>query len=759
MSSTASCAACGSEVDAGARFCAGCGSDVTGQQGGVATQYVKPSSAQQAEDQLLETLRSATLGDYEVLTQLGQGGMATVYLAHDISLDRKVAIKVMNPALVSGEGMVERFKLEARTSAGLSHAHIIPIYAVKEMDDLLFFVMKFIDGRPLDSIIKEAAPLPIPMVRAVIAKVAEALGYAHRRGVVHRDIKPANIMIDAEGAPIVTDFGIAKVADQQGLTMTGATIGTPTYMSPEQCNALAITGASDQYSLGVMAYEMLTGRPLFDGDSVMTIMFKHVHDEPPAPDEFGSEVPADLGGAITKMLQKKPEDRWETMEAALPSISGGQTAYDDSARTALIEFAKHSENRDILARVSTPRSPIPLSATGAPIDSAETVRFSSGVVTGAAPGRTVVTAPKKSRKGLWLGLGGLVVVGAVAAAVVLGPMSGGQTAQTTQPVAIGDLQQPAANPNAAATTDPTSEPALPTGQIDSAPTAAVDNQSVRPAAVQSVRIVSPPASILAGQSVTLRATVTDANGAAVNRRVSWQSSNLGTAQIGASGVVQAIAPGTTTISATVDGRSDDVLLTVSAIPVARVTVAPTRRTLEVGDTVQLNATPADQSGTALQNRPVNWSSSSNAIATVSATGLVRAVAAGTATITATSEARTATASVTVNAPVVAVDHHVLIEQTIQDYADALEAKDIDAVRVVYPGLPSDREKQLRDALPAMNDLRVRLSLGSIDIDGNRAFVEVTGQWLFNAGGNRELPADNQYVLARRGARWVITDIR
>ena len=729
----------------------------------MATQYVKPSTAQHMADQLLEALRSATLGDYEVLTQLGQGGMATVYLAHDISLDRKVAIKVMNPALVSGEGMVERFKLEARTSAGLSHPHIIPIYAVKEMEDLLFFVMKFIDGRPLDSIIKEAAPLPIPMVRTVITKVGDALGYAHRRGVIHRDIKPANIMIDGEGMPIVTDFGIAKVADKQGLTMTGATIGTPTYMSPEQCNALAITGASDQYSLGVMAYEMLTGRPLYDGDSVMTIMFKHVHDEPPAPDEFGADVPADLGSAITKMLQKKPEDRWETIEAALPSIGGGQAAYDDSVRTALIEFAKHSENREILQRVSTPRSPIPASM-GPPIDSAETVRLSSGVQTGAAAPPTAVMAQSKSRKGLWLGLGGLVVVGAGAAAVVLGPMSGGQGDQTAQPVAIGETQQAAVDANAPATTDPISDPAAPNEQIDPALTAAVDDPPPPPppppgpAAVQSVRIVDPPASTRVGQSLTLRATVTDANGNSLNRRVSWQSSDLAVAQIGASGVVQAIGPGPTTISATVEGRSDQVTLTVSAIPVARVTVAPAARTLDVGQTVQLEATTFAQDGSSL-GRDVTWSTSDGRVATASATGLVRAVAAGPATITATSEDRSATAAITVNEPVVAVDPRVLIEQTIQDYAHALEAKDIDAVRAAYPGLPSDREQQLRDALPAMNDLRVRLSLGSIDIDGSRAFVDVTGQWLFNAGGNRELPADNRYVLARRGDRWVITDIR
>ena len=185
-------------------------------------------------DALLEALRQATLGEYEVLAELGRGGMATVYLAHDIALDRKIAIKVMSPVLLSGEGMAERFKREARTAGQLSHPHIIPIYAVRESGALLYFVMKFVEGRPLDSIIREIGPLPIPMVQTILQQVGSALGYAHRRGVIHRDIKPANIMIDADGWAVVTDFGIAKVSEPQGLTMTGATIGTPSYMSPEQ---------------------------------------------------------------------------------------------------------------------------------------------------------------------------------------------------------------------------------------------------------------------------------------------------------------------------------------------------------------------------------------------------------------------------------------------------------------------------------------------------------------------------------------------
>src|SRR5436190_8497188 len=177
-------------------------------------------SAPPGEDRLLERLRVAAAGEYDIHGELGRGGMATVYLAHEIALERKVAIKVMHPAMIYGEGMVERFKREARTAAHLSHPNIIPVYAVREADGLLYFVMKLVEGTPLDSIMRELGKLPLPMVEAILAQVGGAFGYAHRRGVVHRDIKPSNILIDDEGWAVVTDFGIAKVQESEGLTQT-----------------------------------------------------------------------------------------------------------------------------------------------------------------------------------------------------------------------------------------------------------------------------------------------------------------------------------------------------------------------------------------------------------------------------------------------------------------------------------------------------------------------------------------------------------
>ncbi|MDZ4862558.1 MAG: serine/threonine-protein kinase, partial [Gemmatimonadota bacterium] len=243
MTSTA-CHRCQTPLDPGTRFCQVCGLSASGEQ-------TAPLPT------LLQILRQATLGEYEIVREIGQGGMATVYLAHEIALDRKVAIKVMSPQFLHGVEMIERFKREARFAASLNHPHIIPIYAVRESQHLLYFIMKYIGGRSLDAILRDAGPLPFPMVRSILSDVGSALDYAHRQGVIHRDVKPGNVMIDEEGFAVITDFGIAKAAQGETLTRTGTTVGTPSYLSPEACSGDIVGVAADQYSLGIVGYEMI----------------------------------------------------------------------------------------------------------------------------------------------------------------------------------------------------------------------------------------------------------------------------------------------------------------------------------------------------------------------------------------------------------------------------------------------------------------------------------------------------------------------
>src|SRR5437870_4993167 len=354
------CARCGTSLAPGAYFCLRCGTSVPLTTGGagaaVAPPVRRPLPAQ--HNAQLEALRKATLGEYEVLAELGRGGMATVYLAHDLALDRKVAIKVLAPALLlMGEGMVERFKREARTAAALSHPHIIPIYAVKESEHVLYFVMKYVQGRALDTVIRDVGTLPIPMVQTILAQVGDALGYAHRHGVIHRDIKSANIMLDEDGRAVVTDFGIAKVVQAEGLTMTGVTVGQPTYMRPEQCATRDGTAASDQYSLGVVAYEMLTGRLPFLGESTMAVMYAHFNERPRPVAELRPDCPPNLSTGVMRMLEKDPARRWPSMDDIVAVCGRPSLRHDDPVRGEMITLAKAGAGSALMAELKTPTSP------------------------------------------------------------------------------------------------------------------------------------------------------------------------------------------------------------------------------------------------------------------------------------------------------------------------------------------------------------------------------------------------------------------
>ncbi|MDH5283670.1 MAG: serine/threonine protein kinase, partial [Gemmatimonadota bacterium] len=342
------CPRCQNIPEPGARFCQGCGMNLSGEQ-----TLTMPS--------LLEMIRQATIGEYEILGEIGQGGMATVFLAHEIALDRKVAIKVMSPQQVHGKEAIERFKREARTAANLNHPHIIPIYAVRDVDPLLFMVMKFVNGRSLDTILRDTGPLSFPMIRTILADVSSALDYAHRQGVVHRDIKPGNILLDDEGFAFITDFGIAKAAKGENLTRTGTTVGTPSYLSPEACSGLPTGPAADQYSLGIVGYEMVTGLLPFTAESSLGMMYAQVHNPPRPTEDFRPDCPPDLLDSLDRMLEKQPEDRFANLKEAALALGG--TAEDAAARegirTHIGLLALPPGSPGAAGTVRTPRSPTP----------------------------------------------------------------------------------------------------------------------------------------------------------------------------------------------------------------------------------------------------------------------------------------------------------------------------------------------------------------------------------------------------------------
>ncbi len=303
------CVQCNTPVPDHSKFCLACGSLVSDPDlQSAATQAIDDSATVQMET----LLREDTEGEFEIGELIGRGGMAAVYLATEIHLSRKVAIKVLPPELTFGHG-IERFKREAKIAAALDHPNIIPIHRIASGGKVFWYAMKYLDGDALDEMLRTKQRFTLDETTGILADVADALDYAHEHDVIHRDVKPANIMIDKRGRVVVTDFGIAKPLTEGTLTASGSVVGTPFYMSPEQGAGRPVQGASDQYSLAVMAYEMLSGTRPFDGDSAIDVVHKHVMVEPPPLEEHCPGLPQHVYAAVHKALGKKPEQRFATV--------------------------------------------------------------------------------------------------------------------------------------------------------------------------------------------------------------------------------------------------------------------------------------------------------------------------------------------------------------------------------------------------------------------------------------------------------------
>lgn len=330
------CPQCGGEVRPEAEICVHCGARL--ETPAPASDDAGGPPRRSLWIDIGRRLQRVTGERFRIHRLLGYGGMAGVYLAWEPGLERWVAIKVMSPTLMGDPQLVERFHREARTIAKLEHPHIVTIFEVDEGDDLHYFAMSFIRGRTLGEVVAErVGPLPVPAAKVILSQVADALAYAHRAGVVHRDVKPGNILVDDEGSARVTDFGIAKVSDTPGLTRTGMIVGTPSYMSPEQCSGSEVTGASDQYSLGAVGYHLLTGRPPFGG-STLRVLQAHMDETPRPVDELRPECPPELAGAVLRMLEKRPGDRWTDLPALVRALDAPRVRYDDPVSIVLREL-------------------------------------------------------------------------------------------------------------------------------------------------------------------------------------------------------------------------------------------------------------------------------------------------------------------------------------------------------------------------------------------------------------------------------------
>jgi len=480
------CSRCGTEAQVSTRFCPTCGLDLSTLTQGLTTAQPAPPAGQPPQPDEADIVRDALKDEYELEKELGRGGMAIVFKARDKSLEREVAIKVLPFSLSFDAEFVERFQREARTAGKLEHPNIIPIYRVGKSGRVIYFVMKYIRGKSLSAVVEARGALPVPELRRVLIECSRALGFAHKHGIVHRDIKPDNIMFDELGQAIVTDFGIAKAQSGARLTGTGMSIGTPHYMSPEQARAQNLDGRSDLYSLGVVAYQCLTGHVPFDGEDSFSIGYKHIMEELPTP-PLESADQRELFAIIQKMMAKKADDRFQTAEElvqTLDSLGGASVRMSVSDVATMPTRAIPSVKPPaIQAAATTPLPRASASMMKKPDEAAMGAAAAPAAPAAPPKGKRAAAPPAKAKsKTPFYALGGVaVVLIGLGSYVVFGrgaPQPAGPLAPDSQQIASADTARRDSTATARADT----------------PTSTVRRASTGPGGTQpGIRTVAPPA--------------------------------------------------------------------------------------------------------------------------------------------------------------------------------------------------------------------------------------------------------------------------
>ncbi len=383
-----------------------------------------------------------TIGRYEIIRELGRGAMGVVYRARDPKIDREVAIKTIKLSDKADsseiEGLRARLVREAQSAGKLSHPNIVTVYDVDEVDDVAFIAMELVEGQTLEDLLKRGRITDCARIAQILEQAAAALDYAHSKGIVHRDVKPGNLMLAADGVVKIMDFGIARIGSSN-LTQTGSVLGTPSYMSPEQVKGDELDGRSDQFSLGVIAYEMLTGQKPFPGENLTAVIFKIVSKEPKPINELTPDVPADVVSVVMQALSKEPTDRFDDCRSFADAFAEAAGAPAQATETV-------DETREISQVAPVAAAPEPTGAFGT-----EETQVYLGV--DASPNdsarlpplrRDAAPAPAEEPKKNWVARIALGVVAALLLAVV-GFAAFNPAALEDLKVALG-LAEPAPQP-------------------------------------------------------------------------------------------------------------------------------------------------------------------------------------------------------------------------------------------------------------------------------------------------------------------------
>jgi serine/threonine protein kinase len=601
------CGSCNGPILPGDVFCPTCG----------ARHAIDASPGpDESSTSIAERVCEASGNKYQFVRELGRGGMGIVFVARDRDLGRLVAIKVLSPAWLTDDTMVERFRREARTIASLRHESIVTVYEEGRAGDLSYFAMDYIDGVSLSRILRTHGPLPIPLVEAVLYSVGTALAYAHRpgRAIVHRDIKPSNIMVDTEGHAVVMDFGISKASEKpSGLTSTGLVIGTPEYMSPEQCRGHTVTHESDQYSLGAVVYAMLTGAPPFTGPFYQVLM---AHQTGAVPSLLAArpDCPPELAAATERMLAKHPAERWSNIGEAIRALQLRPLPAEDPVlqelgrlvRTTAVLTGTTGAAGEAVAAERTQRTPTSIRIlphpqeleVGDELNLTATMLYEDGIEEAGHQISWQSTDPGIAR--VDPSTGRLVAVGTGSAVIT----------------AVGDgLEE------------------------------AVAVQVNRPQVVE-IAIVPGDVELAIGDTVQLRAEPRNKRGETMQGVIAWSSSDPRTATVSDAGVVTARRSGRVTVLAHGEGvggstvirvvsRSGDAA-TAGETPVravARVLLSAPPGELKMTDTFRLTGTPVDTAGQPLE-RPVRGAVLEPGVLEHLGSGRFRVVDAGEAVIEA-----------------------------------------------------------------------------------------------------------------------------